>query len=365
MKVLCVDDDPNVLSGIRRNLQRRVPLDLAASPAEALAKIRADGPYAVCVTDMQMPGMNGIELLREVQAVAPDTVRMMLTGYADRDTAIEAINRGQIYRFLSKPCQPATLLEAIEDGLKQYQLVTGERELLSETLGGAVKMMCDLLSMVSPAAFGRASRARRTIQLLTEQLGCELGWELDLAAMLCQVGCATIPESALELIYRGEQASPAEMVMFRRHPEVGARLIASIPRLEPIAELVAGQLTDDGPPPSRETGLLRLALDLDTLREAGLDSRGAIAELRRHAVRYDADALTALDQVVAVERSSHVELLSAFELTTGMTIAEPVYADDGVLLAGRGLEVNPTVVERLRNFAHLGRLSHRFRVLVP
>ena len=101
-KVLCVDDDANILSGIQRNLRKQFELETAIGALPALKLIENGCPYAVIVSDMQMPGMNGVEFLNIVRQKYPDTVRVMLTGNADQKTATDAVNRGQIFQFLNK-----------------------------------------------------------------------------------------------------------------------------------------------------------------------------------------------------------------------------------------------------------------------
>ncbi len=143
-KILCVDDEPNILAGYRRSLRKQFEIETAPGGAEALAMIAEGGPYAVLVTDMRMPGMDGIQFLREAQRVAPDSVRIMLTGNADQQTAAGAVNEGRIFRFLNKPCPAEDLAHALAAGLEQYRLVTAEKELLEKTLGGTIRMMMEI-----------------------------------------------------------------------------------------------------------------------------------------------------------------------------------------------------------------------------
>jgi DNA-binding NtrC family response regulator len=121
-KILFVDDEPNILSGLKRLFHGKFECETANSGAEALAKIRSDGPFAVVVADMQMPGMNGVDLLTAIHSEAPRTVRMMLTGYADRPTAIEAVNKGHVFNFLSKPCSESQMKAALEAGIELYRM---------------------------------------------------------------------------------------------------------------------------------------------------------------------------------------------------------------------------------------------------
>src|SRR5262249_38511740 len=128
-KILFVDDDIKLLAAVERNLRQHHRI-ITAPGGEAGLKILADdGPFAVLVADMQMPGMNGVQLLTQVQKLYPDTVRIMLTGNADQQTAIEAVNKGHIFQFLNKPCPIDMLKLALQAGIKQYRLITAERQL--------------------------------------------------------------------------------------------------------------------------------------------------------------------------------------------------------------------------------------------
>ena len=101
-KVLCVDDDAKILAGFQRALGDRFSIDTATDGEEAFNLMVAQGPYAVIVADMHMPGMNGIEFLSRAMEIAPDSVRFMLTGSGDRNTPIEAVNQGHVFQYLTK-----------------------------------------------------------------------------------------------------------------------------------------------------------------------------------------------------------------------------------------------------------------------
>jgi len=131
-KILFVDDEPSVLDGYRRMLRREFAVDTAGGGEEGLAKIHDFGPYPVVISDMRMPGMNGAQFLAQARKNAPQTVRMLLTGYTDLDAAISAVNEGNIFRFLTKPCEKETLLEAINLGLVHYRAAVEEQELIKK-----------------------------------------------------------------------------------------------------------------------------------------------------------------------------------------------------------------------------------------
>jgi EAL domain-containing protein (putative c-di-GMP-specific phosphodiesterase class I)/FixJ family two-component response regulator len=119
-KVLLVDDEPRVLSGLTRILKGRFDLTCAGSGAEALDRIDHDGPFAAVVSDMRMPGMDGVELMREIRRRSPDTVRMILSGQSDMQAVISAINDGAVFRFHTKPVPSEVLLESLEAALILY-----------------------------------------------------------------------------------------------------------------------------------------------------------------------------------------------------------------------------------------------------
>ena len=275
-KILCVDDEPRVLNGLKRNLSLDFDIMTAESGREGLERIASSQPFAVVVSDMRMPQMDGASFLKKVWEVAPDTTRVLLTGEAEIDSAIAAVNEGHIFRFLKKPCPPDELKRALIAATEQYDLVRSERVLLEETLHQSVKTLTDILSIVSPSAFSRSSRILRLVKKIIKQLGVEDGWRFELAAMLSQIGCVTLPDAIVDKVC-GEQAlSPDEEKMFFRHPQAGYDLVRHIPRLDSVAEMIYYQekkYNGEGVPDDDRKGkeiplgarVLRVAFDYDAL----------------------------------------------------------------------------------------------------
>ena len=120
-KILIVDDDPHILEGLRAVLTSYFHLRTAHGPEQGLQELRSSGPYAVVVSDLKMPGMSGVDFLARVREVSNKTVRVMLTGYADVDAAIAAVNRGEVFRFHTKPCPTEVLRQTLNDGLSKFR----------------------------------------------------------------------------------------------------------------------------------------------------------------------------------------------------------------------------------------------------
>lgn len=131
-KILFVDDDVSILQGYERILHRDFPVSAANCGEQGLDTIRTAGPFAVVISDMRMPGMNGAAFLAKVRERAPDTVRILLTGYSDLDAAIDAVNNGKIFRYLTKPCEKEIMVEAIQSGIAQYRSILANKELVKK-----------------------------------------------------------------------------------------------------------------------------------------------------------------------------------------------------------------------------------------
>ena len=172
-RIILVDDEVNVLQAYGRVLRARFAVDTAEGGEAALGMLSERGPYAVVVSDMRMPGMDGVELLAQAKGRFPDTVRIMLTGNADQGTAAEAVNRGEIFRFLSKPCDSALLIETIHQAVRQHELLTAEKALLEGTLKGSIRMLVDLLSLLDPISFGRAQEMGELAEGVAREMGME------------------------------------------------------------------------------------------------------------------------------------------------------------------------------------------------
>jgi response regulator RpfG family c-di-GMP phosphodiesterase len=376
-KILLVDDDQNILSGYRRSLRNDFRVETAEGGEAGLQALRANGPFAVVVSDLRMLGMDGNQFLREVRSGFPETVRMMLTGQADLQSASEAVNEGNIFRFLFKPCPQEVLAKALGEGIRQYRLVKAERDLLENTLSGTVQLLVDILALVNPAAFGRASRLQQIIRLLLPHFGRENAWKLDVSAMLSQIGLVSLPSESVEKICAGETPTAEEAAMVESHPLCGRDLLAKIPRLEEIALNVAYQakrFDGSGPPYEGLRGrqiplggrVLKIALDYDFLIQTGVTPEAAFSELNNRNGWYDPEVLSILEQSVLNVRAGYTfHLISSSQLSPGMLLPDGVKTTHGNLVVGKGVEVTLAMLTKLQNFARFQGLNEPIRALVP
>jgi response regulator RpfG family c-di-GMP phosphodiesterase len=375
-KILFVDDEPNVLAGLERQLRKRYTIETAAGGAEGLVALDTKGPFAVVVSDMRMPGVDGVKLLSQARERHPDTVRMLLTGYADLRSAIDVVNQGSIFRFLTKPCATDALAVALDAALAQHRLILSERELLDRTLRGSVQVLGEVLALVNPTAFGQAVRVQKLVRELAGSIPGAGGWEIDVAAVLSRLGCVTVPENVIVAANRGAELAPAERQLMENIPAVARDLLRPIPRLEQVLEIIAyiDKPFGDPPRPHLEkcgkgmplgARLLKLALDFDKFVARGIPQPQAVAHLQSQADNYDPELLAALESRILHKPSPEACEVWATELDRGMVLAEDLFSDTGVLLLSSGTPITEPLKRRLEATALRSQSPKKIRVLLP
>ena len=257
---------------------------------------------------------------------------------------------------------------ALQDALAQYRLVTAEKELLGKTLGGSIKLLTDILSMVDPQSFGRAQMLRENVARLADRLKVRDAWELHLAVMLAPLGNVTIPPATLLKSRAGAPLTDAESRVLASVPETSARLLANIPRLEGVARIVRYQQKNfDGSGFPEDTAcadaipfgsrLLRILLDMMQLQAKGRTQTTALDELQARGGNYDPTLLAAIRSSLA--GSTAVELVPqraassvpCKDLIPGMLLRSNIKTTDGTLILSAGHKITPLTLEKIRNFA--------------
>lgn len=375
-KILIVDDEQNLLDSLKRQLRKKFHITTALSPEIGLDIITKEDPFAIILSDLRMPIMDGIEFLSKAREITPNTVRIMLTGNADLQNAIQAVNQGNIYRFLTKPCDSKTLLNVLTQGIEQYRLITAEKELLEKTLKGSIKVLTELLSLVNPEAFGRASRIKRYASMIAQHLAISSVWQIETAAMLSQIGCVTLPENAIKRLYKGKELKENDARLFAMHPKITFDLLSHIPRMQRIADIIICQdKRFDGSDNYKDSRrgrsipigarILKVVLDFDMLESKGYLQSKALKYLKLQHSWYDPDVLKALEQVLGIEAMYKIKNVMVKELRPYMIICENVNTLNGQLLMSKGQEINSVLIERLKNFTDEVGVKEPIRVFDP
>jgi FixJ family two-component response regulator len=352
-RVLLVDDEPAVLEGIQRLLRKQYEITLAGGPEAALEAIDPARPFAVVVSDMRMPRMNGAQLLSRFYERAPDTVRMLLTGQADLDAAISAVNDGHLFRFLTKPCPHEMFAPALAAAVEQHRLITAERVLLEQTLLGTTRALTEMLSLLDPGTFGAAMRQHERVRTLAAKLRVDRAWQVEIASMLSSMGFAVLPADVVHKLHGGAALDEAEQQMLGRVPEIVDRVLGSIPRLESVRELLRLSTLRAGERKANELPIgarILRAVSALGVEESKLGSASAaVQRLLERSADYDLDVLAALAELCG-ERLPEIKNLPLAEVRIGMRLASDVKTRTGTLLVAKGQCVTIQLLDRLRNF---------------
>ena len=401
--LLCVDDEPNILSSLRRLFRPcGYRVLVAESGAQGLDILRSE-PVDLVISDMRMPHMDGAQFLAAVRAEWPDVMRFLLTGYADMASAIEAINQGQIYRYMNKPWVDDDLLISVRQGLdaralqrdkERLEALTRQqnetlRELndsleakvqertdelqkahkqLKQSFFVAVKIFTSLIEMRHPITAGHSRRVAALARSIAQRMGLK-GADLQnvfVAGLLHDIGKIGFSDALLSRAQR--TLSDDERRIYQKHPVDAELILIGIDELSPIAQLVRhhhecydgqgfpdGLWGDDIPLGAR---ILLVANDYDGLQIGALSAlrfkpeEALQAMEKARGVRYDPQVLDALRALVTAPpkpRPSEREVAVA-ALTPGMVLAREFAHRDGMPLLAAGQVLSARLIERMQDY---------------
>ena len=241
-RVLLVDDEPNILAGHKRALRSEFDVHVALGGEAALATLESSGPFAVVVSDMKMPKMSGIELLEKIRKAYPKIVQIVLTGYADLELAISAVNSGNVFRFLTKPCSPANLIKAIQASVDQHTMTEVAEELaivkrLKDGLECTLRAFTRLVEFRDPYTAGHMDRTAELAAEIATRIGLEPDrvQALHLAALVHDIGKVAVPS---DILNKKGSLSDNEFIKIQEHPVIGSEIFETLVTEWPIAQVV-------------------------------------------------------------------------------------------------------------------------------
>jgi CheY-like chemotaxis protein len=368
-RVLFVDDEPLLLDAMLRKLHGRFEVTTAESGASGLELLaRTEAPFAVIVSDMRMPRMNGAVFLARARELTAPSSRLLLTGDTNLQSAIAAVNEGNIFRFLCKPCPPEVLLAALEAGTAQHELLTNERDIMERTLSAVVKTLADVLSLSEPELFERALVVKGYVSHVVRRLAMEGAWQIEVAASLHTLGLIALPA---ELARRAPSATPLTIEQKRQltsHPETGRRILHAIPRLEEVALIVGQQATEPEQGSAwlqRGARLLKIAIRVEERVARGLTLRDALDALNVAGNEDDQLFVDTLRTLYSDPERSEWKELRVRDLGPGMILASDVKTRDGALVLTKGHELSEVLLARLTQFAASRGIQEPVLVQIP
>ncbi len=367
-RVLCVDDEPNLLAGLERTLFGEFDVTTAPGGALGLELIESEPCFAVIVSDMRMPGMDGAEFLAKARERSPDSTRILLTGQADTESAIAAINHGAIFRYLCKPCPSEVLIPTLNEAVERHRSAVIEHDMMETTLAGVVDSMTQVLGLIAPWASMRSATIQTCVKQAARTLDWPNAWIGNMAAALSHIGCVSVPSDIVQRDMAGRPLEAEERAILDSHPETAFRLLQSIPRLDAVAQVVRYQNTpapaDADPDVVLGAELLRAASAL--ARE--LANQQPMTRALEAVAKLDPPMRYGVSQAlrsVKLHSGNSTRSARVSDLLPGWVVAEDIKTRQGGLVLGEGRELTVTAIMALRNLLATGSIEEPLLVACP
>ncbi|MCM8525116.1 MAG: response regulator [Lentisphaeraceae bacterium] len=349
--VLFVDDDPNILKAIKRNLRGKFEICTSETIEDAIDKIKTH-TFPVVVSDMKMPVMNGADFLILVRETQPEAIRILLTGESGLEEAIKAINESDIFKFLKKPCPTEVLIENINSALRIYNAKHIEELLMEKSVKGFVLIISELMNIISPEIFKKSSDIRRIIKSPRTSFPIKDEWSVEVAALLMYLGSINYKIYSYEKIFNTEAMSK---ILYK-----SASLIFKIPKFEEVHNILYDLAC------FYEDQAVINALDCDSkVLKLIIDYYHMVshANFKEKFVRmYNKDILSAIPDMLGKTKKSEIIEIGADKLEANMTAAENIITVSGSILINKGDTITDNDIVTLLLFSSKNVLVEPFKV---
>ncbi len=422
--VLFVDDEPNILSSVQRILRKAPYNVLTANAPEYALEILEQRPVTLVVSDFRMPSMDGVTFLEKVHHISPDSICMLLTGFADTESAIRAINNGHIFRYLKKPIKESELLEALRSGIRQYELVMENRRLmeliqkqntelkkfnheleqivqertreitqqkielenlyhqLDNSFTEMIRAFMTVIEMKNPTIGGHSRRVAALSRKLAEFMGLpdKEVRDIEVAALLHDIGKITLPD---KLIQKTEaQMSEHEIMLLRAHPEIGASILSDIQSLHMVSKIVEAhheRFDGKGFPKKLQGGnipfgarLIAVINHFDHLISQENIDKSHRFEIAKQFLEsqsgkwFDRRIVQSFIKFIKSTKKNGKFLkekpVEFNELQPGMIISRDIFTRSGLLLLGRDQVLNSSLIKRLFQYHLIDPIQEQIHV---
>jgi CheY-like chemotaxis protein len=354
-RVLLVDDDRLIRTAYRRQLRGRVDVVTAESADEALAALTTGTPFAAVVSDLCMPGTDGLALLARVRDLWPDTVRVLFTGKADLRTVTQAVNEIGVFRILLKPCPPAQLWECIESAATHFAQHGDRAAAHASDTSEAVSALQALVRVGNPALHARATRLRRLVHHIGVALALPRIERVELAAALCGLGLVAADRGTIDRFAVDRPGDDAER---RRFDATWAQAAAVLDRVQALHDVAAMVAAAGGPVPATLSPdptmlgaqVLRTAVIADGHLAGGRDLDSVLTLMRGELVVPPqlVDGLATLPSLPTRTRLVDCEL---GRLEPGMVLEDAVRSATGRVLVPPGRPLTSALIQLINGYA--------------
>jgi len=397
-RILVVDDEGIVLVALREILLREgYHVMTHSNPLLALEALKKED-FSVIITDQQMPVLTGLEFLAQARQIQPDATRILITAVLNLDTVIDAINKGEIYRFVVKPWLREELLATLKSAVQRYELTCRTRILQASALAmneklrhlsasfeeqaarvadqsreierlnhelrqdthGAVVLFSRALEAFSPALAFQARRTSHVCKILGESLGLSPAerLNLDAAAAVANIGCLAVARSVLRKCRETpEELTARERQEYQQHAVQSQEILGSVPQLKEAGDIARwhherfdGSGYPDGLSGQNIPWLARLLAVASHYAEAANQGGREIEVIQSlSGTAFDPDAARAFLSVYprVLSQRQHLEV-SLNDLRPGMVLAKGIYTPNGSLILPEGEQLTEASIGRLQ-----------------
>jgi len=404
-RILIVDDEAVVLTALSKTLQLEGYEVFAVEDPLAAIHLVQSTPFSVVLSDQQMPALSGLEFLAQVKEVQPNATRILITAVLSLNTVIEAINRGEVYRFIVKPWLREELLITIRNAALRYELICRNASLHAQTtamnqqlaaqlaqldaqnhqlqalnqtlhknLDRSVQLCLKTMETFYPLLGQNARRVFAICQALADtlHLPAEQRRVLEIGSRLCDIGLVGVPR---ELIRKWQETpqilTDEERALIELHPTLGQELVAFVADLEAVGPTIRAhhERYDGQGYPDKLSGeqipwLARLLAVAVAYADHPADDATALESIKTGSGQaFDPDAVRAFLRCLPeaeVPRSQRAVLLS--ELQPGMVVAQGIYTASGILLIPEGQTLAEPHINLLRNHSRISPITQSLLV---
>lgn len=406
-RILIVDDEEIVMVALRETLVRAgYHVATAPNPIPALEALKNE-PFSVVISDQQMPKMNGLDFLAKVKELQPEASRILITAVLSLDTVIDAINKGEIYRFIVKPWLREELLATVKNAVQRYELICRNsllqattlamnekltqlnksleeqvervaqqnqqlarlNDALEQNLNRSVELCLQTMQTFYPTLGSQARRVFEVCKAMADGLGLatEQKQTLEIAAWLHDIGLVGVPRHLIRK-WQQERAplEDAERLLIEHHPVLGQELASFVHHLRDVGTVIRahherydGKGYPDGLSGDNIPWLGRLLSVAVAYAESPLEHQSVIEEIKLGSgTAFDPEAVRAFLRALpraAMPRKEREVLLS--ELRPGMILAKGIYTANGLLLMPEGQQLSAPYIDKLLNHNRINPIS--------
>ena len=371
--VMVVDDEPANIKILHELLKDRYTVTFATNGEDALTLANYPNQPDLILLDILMPDINGYDVCKQLKASSRTSKIpvIFLTALEKPEDEAKGFEIGCV-DYIIKPFSPPIVLARVSTHIELVASRTKVELLLSKTLTGSVKTLANIMSMFNPVVFRQGSRLKRCTSQIGRKLNLTCIWQLEIAAMLSQIGSITIPEKIMKKYRVGSPLTKKELALIQKIPQEGKTMLSHVPSFETIAEIIGRQRA---PLPKTEfetwdyvtvcSQILKLVYDYDDLVLSGRSSRSAMQILYQARGMYHRTLVEMLSEVERSRPKSFIRAVELHELKRGMVLLEDIICDDNVVLVRKLTEISGSHLRLLYRNAEVRHIREPFEVLEP